>query len=45
MTRAVICEDLWKTYQRHRAIGVKSLLLGAEPPTDTRFARAWRLPE
>jgi lipopolysaccharide transport system ATP-binding protein len=43
MTHAVVCEDLWKSYQRHRAIGVKSLLLGAEAPTDTRFAREWAL--
>ena len=43
MTHAVMCEDLWKTYQRHRAIGVKSLLLGADTPKETRFAREWAL--
>ena len=43
MTHAVLCEGLWKTYQRHRPVGVKSLLLGAGPPTDTRFAREWAL--
>jgi ABC-type polysaccharide/polyol phosphate transport system ATPase subunit len=45
MTHAVMCEDLWKTYQRHRAIGVKSLLLGADTPKETRFAREWALSE
>jgi len=45
MTHAVLCEDLWKTYQRHRPLGVKSLLLGADPPRDTRFAREWALSE
>jgi len=45
MTHAVVCEDLWKTYQRHRAIGVKSLLLGADTPKETRFAREWALSE
>jgi ABC-type polysaccharide/polyol phosphate transport system ATPase subunit len=43
MSNAVLCEGLWKTYQRHRPVGVKSLLLGAGPPTDTRFAREWAL--
>ena len=43
MTHAVACEDLWKSYQRHRAVGVKSLLLGADTPRDTRFAREWAL--
>ena len=43
MTHAVVCEDLWKSYQRHRAIGVKSLLLGVEAPRETRFAREWAL--
>ena len=45
MTPAVMCEGLWKTYQRHRPVGVKSLLLGANPPADTRFAREWALAE
>lgn len=45
MTLAVTCEGLWKTYQRHRAVGVKSLLLGADTPRDTRFAREWALAE
>jgi ABC-type polysaccharide/polyol phosphate transport system ATPase subunit len=45
MTHAVLCEGLWKTYQRHRPVGVKSLLLGAGPPVDTRFAREWALAE
>jgi len=45
MSHAVMCEGLWKTYQRHRPVGVKSLLLGAGPPTDTRFAREWALAE
>jgi len=45
MTHAVMCEDLWKTYQRHRAIGVKSLLLGADTPKETRFSREWALSE
>ena len=45
MTHAVLCEDLWKTYQRHRPVGVKTLLLGADPPGDTRFAREWALAE
>jgi ABC-type polysaccharide/polyol phosphate transport system ATPase subunit len=45
MTHAVMCEGLWKTYQRHRPVGVKTLLLGAEPPSDTRFAREWALAE
>jgi len=43
MTHAVLCEGLWKTYQRHRPVGVKSLLLGAGPPMDTHFAREWAL--
>jgi lipopolysaccharide transport system ATP-binding protein len=43
MTHAVSCEGIWKSYQRHRAIGVKSLLLGADTPRDTRFAREWAL--
>jgi ABC-type polysaccharide/polyol phosphate transport system ATPase subunit len=43
MTHAVTCEGLWKTYQRHRPVGVKSLLLGATIPADTRFAREWAL--
>jgi len=43
MSHAVMCEGLWKTYQRHRPVGVKSLLLGAGPPADTRFAREWAL--
>ena len=43
MSDAVLCEGLWKTYQRHRPVGVKSLLLGAGPPVDTRFAREWAL--
>jgi len=45
MTSAVTCEGLWKTYQRHRPVGVKTLLLGASPPADTRFAREWALAE
>ena len=45
MTPAVMCEGLWKTYQRHRPVGVKTLLLGADPPADTRFAREWALAE
>ncbi|MGH8641599.1 MAG: ABC transporter ATP-binding protein [Burkholderiales bacterium] len=45
MTHAVTCDSLWKTYQRHRPVGVKSLLLGAAPPVDTRFAREWVLAE
>jgi ABC-type polysaccharide/polyol phosphate transport system ATPase subunit len=45
MTHAVMCEGLWKTYQRHRPVGVKTLLLGADPPADTRFAREWALAE
>ncbi|MGH8633599.1 MAG: ABC transporter ATP-binding protein [Burkholderiales bacterium] len=40
-----MCEGLWKTYQRHRPVGVKTLLLGADPPGDTRFAREWALAE
>jgi homopolymeric O-antigen transport system ATP-binding protein len=43
MTHAVTCEGLWKTYQRHRPVGVKTLLLGAGPPADTGFAREWAL--
>jgi lipopolysaccharide transport system ATP-binding protein len=43
MTHAVSCEGVWKSYQRHRAIGVKSLLLGADTPRDSRFAREWAL--
>lgn len=43
MTHAVMCEGLWKSYQRHRPVGVKSLLLGASIPADTRFAREWAL--
>ena len=43
MTHAVMCEDLWKTYQLHRPLGVKTLLLGADTPRDTRFAREWAL--
>ena len=46
MTHAVSCEGIWKSYQRHRAIGLKSLLVGAETPRgDTRFAREWALSE
>lgn len=45
MTHAVMCAGLWKTYQRRRPIGVKTLLLGADPPADTRFAREWALAE
>jgi len=45
MTHAVMCEDLWKTYQLHRPLGVKTLLLGADTPRDTRFAREWALAE
>lgn len=45
MTHAIMCEGLWKTYQRHRPVGVKTLLLGAAPPADTRFAREWALAE
>jgi lipopolysaccharide transport system ATP-binding protein len=45
MTNAVTCEGLWKTYQRHRPVGVKTLLLGTSPPADTRFAREWALAE
>jgi ABC-type polysaccharide/polyol phosphate transport system ATPase subunit len=43
MTHAIRCEGLWKSYQRHRPVGVKSLLLGATIPADTRFAREWAL--
>lgn len=43
MTHAVICEGLWKSYQRHRPVGVKALLLGAQQPVDNRFAREWAL--
>jgi lipopolysaccharide transport system ATP-binding protein len=45
MTHAVICEGVWKTYQRYRPVGVKTLLLGAGPPADTGFAREWALAE
>ncbi len=45
MTHAVVCEGAWKTYQRYRPVGVKTLLLGGSPPADTGFAREWALAE
>ena len=43
MTRAVICEDLWKSYRVRRPTGLRSLLMPGGTPRDTRFARQWAL--
>jgi len=42
MTRAVACEDLWKSYRVRRPAGLRSLLFGGSL-RDTRFARQWAL--
>jgi lipopolysaccharide transport system ATP-binding protein len=43
MTDMIACESLWKSYQRHRRVGLKSLFVGAETPRDSRFSRQWAL--
>jgi ABC-type polysaccharide/polyol phosphate transport system ATPase subunit len=43
MTPQVVCEDLWKSYHRHRPMGIKALLVGSAQPSETRFAREWAL--
>lgn len=43
MTRAVICEDLWKSYRVRQPTGLRSLLMRGGAARDTRFARQWAL--
>lgn len=43
MNHAVACENLWKSYQSYRRVGLKSLLVGVETQRDTRFSRQWAL--
>ena len=43
MSYVVACENLWKSYQSYRRVGLKSLLVGTETPRDTRFSRQWAL--
>jgi len=43
MTRAVVCENLWKSYHIHRPVGVKALMVRRKEPRETRFARQWAL--
>jgi ABC-type polysaccharide/polyol phosphate transport system ATPase subunit len=42
MTRAVVCEDVWKTYGTRRPSALKAALLGGAL-RDTPFARRWAL--
>lgn len=43
MTQSVVCEGLWKSYNRRRPIGVKHFMVGLGETHDTRFARQWAL--
>jgi lipopolysaccharide transport system ATP-binding protein len=43
MSDMVTCENLWKSYQSYRRVGLKNLLVGVEAPRDSRFSRQWAL--
>jgi len=43
MNHMVTCENLWKSYQSYRRVGLKNLIVGMEGLPDTRFSRQWAL--
>lgn len=43
MSYLVTCENLWKSYQSYRRVGLKNLLVGTEVQRETRFSRQWAL--
>jgi len=43
MNHIVTCENLWKSYQSYRRVGLKNLLVGVEARRDARFSREWAL--